>query len=134
MKYLIDTDIASYYLRNRFNLLEIFGQKGPTNIRLSIITVAQLQVLAYKNPSSKINFSTIQELVRWVGVLELNRYTWEIFSLLKAETEKQGRPKGDLEVLQSSLAKQFKLVVVTHNTDHYKGLVEYEDWTREPVS
>ncbi|MBU1209018.1 MAG: hypothetical protein KKH04_19195 [Proteobacteria bacterium] len=55
MKYLIDTDIASYYLRGKHNLVEIFKNKGPSDLRLSIITVAQMQVLAYKNPHSKIN-------------------------------------------------------------------------------
>ena len=128
MKYLIDTDIASYFLRGKYNLADIFNIKGVTEIRLSVITVAQMEVLAYKNPYSKINLATISELTDCLGALDLNRETWNIFSMMKAETEKQGRPRGDLDVLQAAIAKQFGLILITHNVDHFEGLIEYEDW------
>jgi tRNA(fMet)-specific endonuclease VapC len=131
MKYLIDTDIASYYLRGKHNLVEIFKNKGPSDLRLSIITVAQMQVLAYKNPHSKINLLSISNLARWLGVLDIDRGTWQIFSKTKADADKRGRPRGDLDILQSSVAKQCGLLVVTHNTEHYKGIVECEDWTSQ---
>lgn len=130
MKYLIDTDIASYYLRGKYNLVEVFKNKGPLNLRLSIITVAQMKVLAYKNPHSKINLSSIGNLARLLGVLDIDRRIWEIFSVTKAEAEKIGKPKGDFDILQSSIAKQHGLIVVTHNTGHYEGIIQCEDWTK----
>ena len=131
MKYLIDTDIASYYLRGKHNLVEIFKNKGPSDLRLSMITVAQMQVLAYKNPHSKINLSSINNLARWLGVLDIDGNTWQIFSKTKADTDKRGKPKGDLDILQASVAKQYGLIVVTHNREHYEGIVECEDWTSQ---
>lgn len=130
MKYLIDTDIASYYLRGKYNLVEIFRIKGPSNIRLSVVSVAQMQVLAYKNPHSKINLTTISNFANLLGVLDSDRNTWEIFARAKAEIEKSGKPKGDLDILQASIAKQHGLIVVTHNTEHYEDVIEYEDWTK----
>jgi tRNA(fMet)-specific endonuclease VapC len=129
MKYLIDTDIASYYLRGKYNLDKIFKRKGLTELKLSVITVAQMEVLAYKNPQSKINLTTIGNLANWLGVLDPDRNTWGIFAKTTAEVEKSGRPKGDLDILQASIAKQHGLIVITHNTEHYKGVVECEDWT-----
>ncbi len=131
MKYLIDTDIASYYLRGKYNLVEIFKNKGPSDLKLSIITVAQLQVLAFKNPQSKINLLSIDNLSRLLGIIDIDRNTWKIFSMTKAEVEKSGKPKGDLDILQASIAKQHRLIVVTHNTEHYEGVAEFEDWTKE---
>ena len=58
MKYLVDTDIASYFLRGKYNLLNIFIQKGISDIRISAVSVAELEVLVHKNPASKINFSS----------------------------------------------------------------------------
>jgi len=130
MKYLIDTDIASYYLRGKYNLVEVFENKGPLNLRFSVVTVAQMQVLAYKNPHSRINLSSIGNLARLLGILDIDRNTWEIFSKTKAESEKKGRPKGDLDILQASLAKQHSLIVITHNTNHYEDIIECEDWTK----
>ena len=129
MKYLIDTDIASYYLRGKYNLDKIFKRKGLTDLKLSVITVAQMEVLAYKNPQSKINLTTINSLANWLGVLDLDRNTWGIFAKTTAEVEKSGRPKGDLDILQAAIAKQHGLIVITHNTEHYEGVVECEDWT-----
>ena len=79
MKYLIDTDIASYYLRGKYNLDKIFKRKGITDLKLSVITVAQMEVLAYKNPQSKINLTTINNLANWLGVLDPDRQSpdWE---------------------------------------------------------
>ncbi|MDI6753355.1 MAG: type II toxin-antitoxin system VapC family toxin [Thermodesulfobacteriota bacterium] len=131
MKYLIDTDIASYYLRGKHNLVEIFKNKGPSDLRLSMITVAQMQVLAYINPHSKINLSNINNLAMRLGVIDIDRRTWGIFSKTKADANKCGKPRGDLDILQASVAKQYGLIVVTHNTEHYKGIVEYEDWTSQ---
>jgi len=129
MKYLIDTDIASYFLRGKYNLIKTFEKKDSSNLRLSIITIAQLEVLAYRNPYSKINLATIGNLVQRMGVLDIDRQTWKIFSQTKAETLKTGKTRGDLDILQASIAKQHDLIVVTHNTSHYQDIVGWEDWT-----
>jgi len=131
MKYLIDTDIASYYLRGKYSLDIIFERKQPSSLRLSIITVAEMEVLAYKNPHSKINCSTISNFAKWIGVLGLDQDTWQIFSLTKAETQKMGNSRGDFDLLQASIAKQYQMVLVTHNIGHYEGLVDLEDWISE---
>lgn len=130
MKYLIDTDIASYYLRGKYNLSQIFENKGLSDLRLSIVTVAELQVLAYKNPYSKINLASINNFAHLLDVLNTDRNTWNIFSKTKAEIEKSGRPKGDLDILQASIAKQYSLIVITHNTGHYEEIIECEDWIK----
>jgi len=130
MKYLIDTDIASYYLRGKYNLVNIFRDKGPSNIRLSVITVAQMEVLGHKNPHSQINLSSIGNLARLFGVVDIDRNTWNIFSKTKAELEKRGKLTGDLDILQASIAKQHGLIVITHNTGHYEGIIQCEDWTK----
>lgn len=128
MKYLIDTDIASYYLRGKFNLLEIFEKKGIQNVKLSTVTVAELEVLAFRNPYSKINLSTIHFLSQNLGVLEIDRETWRVFSMLKAETMNRGLKKGDFDILIASTAKRYKMILVTNNISHYEDLVEVENW------
>lgn len=130
MKYLIDTDIISYYLRGKYNLLTVFERKGFSNLKLSIITVAELEVLAHKSPHSKISFSTINTFAQEVGVLNVNQDTWKLYSKTKAEAMKKGNTVGDLDFLQASLAKQHNLIVVTNNIKHYTGIVEIENWSK----
>lgn len=128
MKYLVDTDITSYYLRGRYDLFSIFEQKGIQNIRLSRITVAELEVLGHRNPNSKINLSSVRLLSQKLGILEVDVEAWQVFSLLKSETLTAGNPKGDIDILQAATAKRYGLIVVTNNTSHFEGLVTVENW------
>lgn len=131
MKYLIDTDIASYFLRGKFSLDKVFEQKDPSELVLSVVTIAELRVVAYKNPQSKLNLSTINKFALWVGVLDLDEDTWTIFSRTKAEILQRGDTRGDFDILQAAVAKQHDLTVITHNTKHYDGIVDFEDWAHQ---
>lgn len=128
MKYLLDTDISSYFLRGKNNLVNIFEEKGYQNIILSRITVAELEVLANYNPLSKINFASISHFASSIGVLDIDPTTWQIFSKIKAETLQTGNRKGDMDILIASLAKQHGLIVVTNNTAHFEGIADIENW------
>jgi tRNA(fMet)-specific endonuclease VapC len=128
MKYLIDTDIASYYLRGKYNLISVFEKKDVQNIRLSRITVAELEVLAYKNPTSQINLSAINAFAQGLGILEVDNETWQIYSKIKAKTLKQGKKRGDIDILIASIAKQYDMTVVTNNISHYEDLAMVENW------
>lgn len=129
MKYLIDTDISSYFLRGNNNLLDVFEEKGFQNISLSRISVAELEVLAHKNPLSTINLSTIDALSESLGVIEVDRKTWRLFSSIKARLIKSGLARGDFDILNASIAMQHDMVIVTNNIKHYEDLVTVENWT-----
>lgn len=131
MKYLIDTDILSYYLRGKYNLLGVFANKGFQNIRTSRVTIAELEVLAYKNPESKVNLSSIQLLSKAIGILEVDQSTWRIFSITKAEISKRGITRGDMDILIASTAKQYEIILVTNNISHYNDLVAVENWLQD---
>jgi len=128
MKYLLDTDISSYYLRGKNNLLDIFEKKGFQNIRVSRITVAELEVLANRKPTSKINFTSIEKLAQLVGVLEVDINTWKMFSKLKADVLNRGISKGDLDILIASVAQQYGMTVITNNVSHFEDLAKIENW------
>ena len=129
MKYLVDTDISSYFLRGKNNLFEVFDEKGVENIRLSCISLAELEVLSRRNPESKINLSTIFSFSEKLGIVDVDRDTWRLFSTLKAEALNKGAQRGDFDILNASIAKQHGMIVVTNNVKHYEDLVPVENWT-----
>ena|SRR3989337_3280835 len=128
MRYLIDTDITSYYLRGRYDLLSIFEQKGLQNIRMSRVTVAELEVVGHKNPSSKLNMSSVSLLAQKLGILEVDVEAWRVYSLLKSETLIAGKPRGDIDILQAATAKRYGLIMITNNISHFQGLIATENW------
>ncbi|HDH53133.1 MAG TPA: type II toxin-antitoxin system VapC family toxin [Nitrospirae bacterium] len=128
MKYLVDTDIYSYFLRGKFNLIDTFEQKGLQDIRISRITIAELEVLAHRNPESKINLSAITSLSTAFGIIEVDRDTWKQFSLLKADILSRGVTRGDFDILNAAVANQHGMVIVTNNISHYEDIVSVENW------
>ena len=90
--------------------------------------MAQLRVLAYKNPNLKINLSRIAEFALGLGVLDIDRNTWRLYSQTKANLELLGKPKGDLDILQACVAKRHNLKVVTNNIQHFKDISSFENW------
>jgi tRNA(fMet)-specific endonuclease VapC len=131
MKYLLDTDVASYYLRGKYDLVTIFEKKGIHNIRISRVTVAELEVLAHRNPQSKINLLTVYTLSESLGILEVDKETWNIFAKVKADTLNRGKPKGDLDILIASMSLQYQMMIVTNNVSHYEDIAKVENWTRQ---
>lgn len=128
MKYLLDTDVASYYLRGKYDLVTVFEKKGIHNIRISRVTVAELEVLAHRNPQSKINLSTVYTLSESLGILEVDKETWNIFAKVKADTLNRVKPKGDLDILIASMSLQYKMMIVTNNVSHYEDIAKVENW------
>lgn len=69
--YLLDTDICSYFLRGRYGLDAKFERAGIARLHVSRITIAELLVLAHKNPEGRINQEKIEELARTLVFVEL---------------------------------------------------------------
>jgi predicted nucleic acid-binding protein len=129
--YLIDTDISSYFLRGKYNLNSVFVKKGIERIRVSVLTIAELKVLANKNTQSIINLQRINEFAAKVGVLDLDEKVWEVFSKLKAEALLKGKVVGDFDILNASIAKRFDCIMVTNNVSHYSQFIQIENWINE---
>lgn len=127
--YILDTDICSYFLRGRYGLQEKFQSVGPALLHISRITVAELLVLAHRNPGGRINQDIIEQLARALVFVELDEPSWAMFSAIKARLLKTGRPTGDFDILQASIAMTRNLTLVTNNEAHYRAIdVRLENW------
>ncbi len=129
MKFLIDTDIASCYLRRQFSLFDKFQNAGFDNLCLSIVTLAEMRVMPYRKPSGKLNFQVIDDFAAQLGVLWPDARTWELFSEMKAKSIDLRNNAGDLDIIQAAFARQHNLIVVTRNLQHFIGLAPTEDWS-----
>ena len=97
---------------------------------MSIVTLAELRVLAHINPHSKINLPNIDSFSQEIRTVVVDDTTWEIYSEMKADVLKRGKPRGDLDILNASLAKQYGLIIVTNNTAHYEDLAQVVNWVK----
>jgi len=127
--YLLDTDICSYFLRGRYGLREKFEEVGVDALHISRVTVAELLVLAHKNPSGRISMNTVERLARTLVFLDIDEPAWAVFPMLKARLQQAGLPRGDFDILQASVAITRGLILVTNNEDHFQPMdVPLANW------
>jgi len=127
--YLLDTDICSYFLRGRYGLKEKFESISAGGLHVSRVTVAELLVLAHKNPGSRISTRAVAELATALVFIDIDDAAWAAFSVLKARLLQAGLPRGDFDILQASIALTRDLTLVTNNEDDYRPMgIRVENW------
>ena len=68
-------------------------------------------------------------LARALVYVELNDPIWSMFSATKGRLLDIGRPVGDFDILQASVAMTQDLTLVTNNEAHYRAMdVRLENW------
>ena len=127
--YLLDTDICSYFLRGRYGLQDKFNQAGLPALHITRITVAELLVLAHRDPATRINEQRIATLAQTLVFVDLDEPAWAMFPVIKGRLLRLGRPVGDFDILQASIAMTRDLTLVTNNEAHYRAMdVRLENW------
>lgn len=127
---MIDTNIAIFYMKGKFNLVNKFADLSTDDCFISEITLAELKFgvenSEHPNKNRKVldNFLTGVQILPIFGALDL--YAQE-----KARLRKAGTRIDDFDLLIGVTSVINNLVMVTNNTAHFqriKGIV-LEDWT-----
>ena len=129
-KYLLDTNICIFYLKGRFQLAQKLERVGLENCFVSEVTIAELKFGAENSEKVVLNrqivsqFQTNMQIIPIFGALDL-------YAREKARLRKLGTPLDDFDLLIGTTAVANGLIMVTHDTDHFRRLqgIELEDWT-----
>ncbi len=125
MKYLLDTDTVSYFLRDQRGVSSRLLEKDPADLVVSRVTVAELWVLARTAKQGRINPVTLGRLVRALRCLPVFEAVWDHFSSAKAAMTRAGRtlgPTGNFDILIGCTAALHRLTVVTNNQRHFHAI------------
>jgi tRNA(fMet)-specific endonuclease VapC len=129
MKYLLDTNICSEYLRGRTPVTTRILQHAP-EIAVSTISAGELYVWAYRVKSGSRWRQAVHQLLQNVPVLDVDLKVAEQFGRVHASLLDGGRPIPGLDLLIAATAIVHDLTLVTHNTRDFADLpgVRLEDW------
>ncbi len=131
MKYLLDTNMCVFALRNKPRAVaERIQQHKPDEIVISTITVAELRVGADKSNRPEENHRQISDFLLTFDVLMFDSGAADAYGAIRADLERRGQPIGELYMLLAAQAVSEGLIFVTHNTSEFqrvKGL-QLEDW------
>ena len=133
MRYMLDTNIVSYYLRRISPELEARVNDGlkQRSLAISVVVRAELRYGQMGLDTEDRRRPLIDSFLLRLPSVEWSIDAADQFGALKHTLKTQGTPIGDFDTLIAAHALAEKLTLVTHNTRHFENVpqLKLEDWT-----
>ena len=132
IRYLLDTNIVSYYLRRVSPVLEerVNDALRQRSIAISVITRAELRYGQTGMVSADRRRPLIDSFLLRLPSVEWGCDAADRYGALRHTLKTQGTPIGDMDTLIAAHAQAEELILVTHNTRHFDQVpgLTLEDW------
>jgi tRNA(fMet)-specific endonuclease VapC len=132
IRYLLDTNTASYVIRGNFPRVRERLLKVPmAEVGISVVTEAELRFGVARRPEAATLKRVVEEFLLRMEVLAWNSEAAQHYARIRAELEKDGEPMGNLDLMIAAQAVAAEAVLVTH--DHVFRRVKalkLEDWSK----
>jgi len=127
-KYLLDTNIISYYLKGIENLKE----KITGNIdSLSISIISYYEIISgLQSIDANKRINEFDKFCKLIDIINLDKPGILASCKIYASLKKTGRLIDDIDILIAGIALSNNLVMVTDNTDHFERIagLKVENW------
>jgi predicted nucleic acid-binding protein len=132
MRYLLDTNVVSYFIRRSSSTLEakLSDALKHHSVAISVITRAELRYgQAGMTPEDRRR-GVIDSFFLRLPNLEWDSKAADRYGQLKDSFRRQGKPIGEMDTQIASHALVESLILVTHNTRHFENVpgLKLEDW------
>ena len=114
MKYMLDTNMVSYFFRQENSVLERIEQIGIENICISAITAAEL-LYGAKKRNNKVLTQSVELFLSSVQICDWTEQVAHSYSTLRVETERQGKVLGSFDLMIASHALHQRAILVTND-------------------
>lgn len=134
MKYLLDTNICIYIIKNKpQSVLNRFLSIPNTQFAISSITVAELFYGVAKSQFPEKNEIAIKNFLLPLTILSFDENAAEYFGKIKANLEKKGTPVGGFDIMIAAHAISENLTLITNNEREFNRIegLKVENWVAE---
>ncbi len=132
IRYLLDTNTASYVIKGNFpRVRERLVRVPMAEIGTSAVTEAELRFGVARRPEASKLKLAVEEFLLRVEILPWDSEAATRYSEIRAALESEGQPMGNLDMMiaAQALAQRAVLVSTDRAFSRVKGL-KAEDWTR----
>ncbi len=131
MKYLLDTNVLSDFVRGEQAVMARLRQETPVMLAVSVITEMEVEYGLARNPNlaSRVR-KAMRTLLNTISVLPFEREDARVAAQLRASLKCQGTPMGAYDLLLAASALRRGLKIVAHNAREFVrvGGLGLEDW------
>jgi tRNA(fMet)-specific endonuclease VapC len=130
MKFLLDTNICIYALKQNRRVLERLFAQRRSDLGISVITEAELRTGAAKSSSATKTRQLVENFLRPLNVIEFVSHDAEVYAAVRSKLELTGKPIGPLDTLIAAQAVARKLVLVSNNEREFGRVagLRLENW------
>ena len=131
MRYIVDSDILIYFLKQHPQVTQKFGTTDPDQIGTTIINYAELLFGAYNSAKVQQNLKNIKSFLETISIINFDKNAGEIFAQLKTNLRKSGKVIADLDLIIASICLSNDFILVTNNIKHFGRIEELkiENWS-----
>ncbi len=132
MRYLLDTNICVYALKNRPPaVLDRLKEVGQEAVAVSVVTALELRQGAEKSQARERTHQRLDLFLGPMPVLSFDAEAAIVGARIRAHLERAGTPIGDLDSLIAATALAKNLVLVTNNLREFVRVpgLRTENWT-----
>lgn len=131
IRYLLDTDICFYLIKNRpSEVLDTFRQHPPQEVAISAITLFELEYGVEKSAYRQRSEAALSKFLQPLTLLNFDRSAAKASAAIRAQLEKKGTPIGPYDLLIAGLARSRDLNLVTNNKKEFERIADLriENW------
>ena len=131
MRYIVDSDILIYFLKQHPHVSKKFEATDADEIGTTIINYAELLFGAYNSAKVKQNLNYIKAFLNTISILNFIQNAAETFTQLKTNLKQSGKIIADLDLIIASICLSNDLILVTNNTKHFGRIdgLKIENWS-----
>lgn len=123
MRYLLDTNICSYILKNRpVSVKQKFDEAGAEHLCISSVVLAELYYGAARHPKSVTIRKEIDDFVSRLSVVAWDEQAANHYGAIRTALEKAGTPVGAMDMLIAAHARSMKATLVTNNLREFERI------------
>ena len=132
IKYMLDTNILIYTIRNRPKKVREAFKKHSDYLAMSTVTLGELIYGAEKSAQSVRNLADIEALAARMDVVPFDSQAAIHFGQVKAELAKSGKLIGPYDLMIAGHARSRGLILITNNLREFKRVpgLRVENWAR----
>lgn len=131
MKYLLDTDICIYIIKQHSpSVIKKFKSISLGDIGMSSITLAELLYGVEKSQQQQKNKAALEEFTLPLEIVSFDDCAAQHYSVIRAQLERKGTPIGSLDLMIAAHAQCLDVTLVTNNVKEFSRVpkLKIENW------
>ena len=129
--YLLDTNICIYIINKHSpKIIEKISKLNPSEIKISSITVAEMEYGASKSKNREMNRSALKNFLSSFEIINFDIKDAEIYGIIRAGLERNGNVIGPYDIQLAAQALRWGYIFVTNNIEEFQKInsLKLENW------